>query len=206
MTYPHNLPTIFLPPLPRQSLNTLSPLTPDIITSHIAHLRTLLVPSIYGVDTTASSTRPRSSSRASAEDGAQSPITPQLSRSVESSASHISAASQSSTTPHNSEAGHVVLDEFEREWAEKWLHGLITRGEGWLTEVEPEEDEDDDVLELEDGHTAEMDETTEAEWAAYTAREKVLMDASALISSLAGCAGELRHALESRYVGCAWSS
>lgn len=72
--------------------------------------------------------------------------------------------------------------------------------------MEPEEDEDDDVLELEDGHTAEMDETTEAEWAAYTAREKVLMDASALISSLAGCAGELRHALESRYVGCAWSS
>lgn len=72
--------------------------------------------------------------------------------------------------------------------------------------MEPEEDEDDDGLELEDGHTAEMDETTEAEWAAYTAREKVLMDASALISSLAGCAGELRRALESRYVRCAWSS
>jgi hypothetical protein len=117
-----------------------------------------------------------------------------LSRSVESSASHISAASQSSTTPRDSEAGHVVLDEFERDWAEKWLHGLITRGEGWLAEVEPEEDQDDDELELEQGRTAEMDESTEAEWAAYTAREKVLMDASALISSLAGCAGESRHA------------
>jgi hypothetical protein len=72
--------------------------------------------------------------------------------------------------------------------------------------VEPEEDQDDDEFELEQGRTAEMDETTEAEWAAYTAREKVLMDASALISSLAGCAGESRPVLESRYVGCAWSS
>jgi hypothetical protein len=203
MTYPHDLPTVFLPPLPRQSLNTLSPLTPDTITSHVAHLRTLLVPSIYGVDTTASSTRPGSSSKAAVQDGIQSPSTSHLSGSVESSASHISAASQSSTTPHDSE---VVLDEFERDWAEKWLHGLITRGEGWLAEVEPEEDQDDDESELEQGRTAEMDETTEAEWAAYTARERVLMDASALISSLAGCAGESRHALESRYVGCAWSS
>lgn len=186
-----DLPTVFLPPLPRQSLNTLSPLTPEVITSHIAHLRTLLVPSIYGVDTTSSKSKASSSKIGNVDTCSPSTSTSELSQSVDSNASSLSAASRSSSTNTST---HVTLDEFEREWAEKWLHGLITRGEGWLAEVEPETEEDEDELdlELEDGKTPEMDEEMKAEWAAYTEREQVLMDASALISSLAGCAGESR--------------
>ncbi|KAJ9116099.1 hypothetical protein QFC20_000772 [Naganishia adeliensis] len=68
------------------------------------------------------------------------------------------------------------LDEFERSWAERWLNGVITRGEGWLAEVEPEEDEEAEDSasrpETEDGANLEQ-------WEEYYAREQVLQDARA---------------------------
>ena len=200
MTLSQDLPTVFLPPLPRQFLNTLSPLTPEVITSNIAHLRTLLVPSIYGVDTTASSSRAASSPDQLVKGESPSTSTSELSRSVDSNRSFGSNGSRTSSSGvDKNSSSHVTLDEFEREWAEKWLHGLITRGEGWLAEVEPEQDEDELELELEDGKTTEMDEETRQRWAAHTEREKVLMDASALISSLAGCAGKCEGSGASRH-------
>lgn len=79
------------------------------------------------------------------------------------------------------------LDEFERSWAERWLNGVITRGEGWLAEVEPEEDEEAEDSasrpETEDGANLEQ-------WEEYYAREQVLQDASELLSLMVCCTGE----------------
>jgi hypothetical protein len=86
---------------------------------------------------------------------------------------------------------------------------LITRGEGWLAEVEPslpdqQSDEggvddgtDDDLVrrEEQEDEVEDDDEMTpeeEERWKDYHERENVLKDASALISSLAGCAGKLQ--------------
>lgn len=91
------------------------------------------------------------------------------SASTASHASHISSSSSIDTA--------VVMDEFEREWAENWLSSVVRRGEGWMADVEAEMDEVDsqDLTEL---------GRLEAE---HAAREKVLEDASAVIAMLAGC-------------------
>jgi hypothetical protein len=202
-----NLPTSFLPNLPRQSLNTLDPLSPTEISTHIARLRTLLVPGIHGVSTTTTTHK----NKPNAE-----PSTSLNQPSHHRTSSNISTTSTTSTTSTSTTSTSVVsehpgLDEFERDWAEKWLHGLITRGEGWLAEVEPYESEvgsssaraedDDDrnhggteQLERyqEEEDEEEMTDEQKEEWREYHEREAVLKDASALISSLAGCAGTFR--------------
>jgi predicted nicotinamide N-methyase len=167
-----DLPTTFLPQLPRQALNTLSPLTEPELTGHIDHLRSLLIQDIYGTSS--------------------SPAV--------STSSHIGSSSFSSRGS-SSGAHKAILEGFERDWAEKWLHGLITRGEGWLAEVEPEDYHDEDdiddlAFDMEEGHEgsttrrrASMSSELKSQWAEYSTREKVIKDASALISSLAGCAG-----------------
>lgn len=82
------------------------------------------------------------------------------------------------------EEDDFYLDEFERSWAERWLNGLIIRGEGWLSEVEPEEEE-----RLE-GVPEPADEDVDLElWEEYLAREKVLQDASELLSLMVSCTG-----------------
>lgn len=83
----------------------------------------------------------------------------------------------------NEEDG-VYLDEFERSWAERWLNGLITRGEGWLSEAEPEEEESI----KDDAELAEGEEDLE-QWEEYLARERVLQDASELLSLMVSCTG-----------------
>jgi hypothetical protein len=166
-----DIPTLFLPILPRQSLNTLYPLTPDVISSHIDHLSRLLIPGIHGTSDAVAT----------------------------SSGSSSNTASSSTTTrdePPATTPTTTTLDEFERDWAEKWLHGLITCGEGWLAEIEPDDydqDDDNDEPEVSEKDTAEDEHREDDEaWREYEAREKVLKDASALISSLAGCAGECK--------------
>ena len=194
-----NLPTSFLPNLPRQSLNTLDPLSSTEISTHIARLRTMLIPGIHGVSDT--KTKPK--------DNPESSTSSHRRTSSNISASSISStASSHSITSESSASEHPGLDEFERDWAEKWLHGLITRGEGWLAEVEPYESElgstsarDEHHDDIGDGegeteahyHDEEVEEPMTDEqkeqWREYHEREAVLKDASALISSLAGCAG-----------------
>lgn len=81
------------------------------------------------------------------------------------------------------------LDEFERSWAERWLNGVIIRGEGWLAEVEPEEDE---VSEEDSTSPPETEDDGNLElWEEYFARDKVLQDASELLSLMVSCTGEL---------------
>lgn len=79
------------------------------------------------------------------------------------------------------------LDEFERSWAERWLNGVITRGEGWLAEVEPEDDEEpeDSASPSETQNDANLEL-----WEEYYAREQVLQDASELLSLMVCCTGK----------------
>lgn len=86
------------------------------------------------------------------------------------------------------EEDDFYLDEFERSWAERWLNGIIARGEGWLAEVEPEEEAAEDSTaspETEDGADLEQ-------WEEYYAREHVLQNASEILSLMVCCTGELR--------------
>lgn len=64
----------------------------------------------------------------------------------------------------DSEAPH--LDPFEREWAEKWLNGVVRRAQGWLEDNESS----DDV-----GMTRDM--------------ERVLRDTTAVLAIMAGTSG-----------------
>jgi hypothetical protein len=75
----------------------------------------------------------------------------------------------------------AVLDEFERQWAEQWLNGIVRRGEGWLAEVEETSDDEEEGDDL-------VRQAVDVE---VKAREDVLDRASALIALLAGCSGEL---------------
>lgn len=75
------------------------------------------------------------------------------------------------------DASIVVMDEFEREWAENWLSSVVRRGEGWMADVEAE------MNELGQEGSEEMQALEEE----HAAREKVLEDASAVIAMLAGC-------------------
>jgi hypothetical protein len=82
------------------------------------------------------------------------------------------------------EEDDFYLDEFERSWAERWLNGIIIRGEGWLSEVEPAEEE-----RLE-GTPEPAEEDVDLElWEEYLAREQVLKDASELLSLMVSCTG-----------------
>lgn len=79
------------------------------------------------------------------------------------------------------------LDEFERSWAERWLNGVIIRGEGWLAEVEPEEDEEPE----DSASPAETEDDADLGlWEEYYAREQVLQDASELLSLMVCCTGK----------------
>lgn len=195
MTLAADLPTVFLPHLPKQALNTLSPLDAETIASHLVHLRTLLIPDVYGTSSVKESTSISSASNGNNKlKYIENQVKSRLSSSVGSVTSVLSEASASVTG--------APLDGFEREWAEKWLHGLISRGEGWLAEVEPEQYEDDDddddgqdVHEFDpEDNLSKADSVTRREhqlqWEEHGRREKVLKEASGLISSLAGCAGE----------------
>lgn len=96
----------------------------------------------------------------------------------------LESAAEPKTDEDEDDEDGVYLDEFERSWAERWLNGLITRGEGWLSEVEPEEEDS-----IEDGaELAEGEEDLE-QWKEYLARERVLQDASELLSLMVSCTG-----------------
>lgn len=64
--------------------------------------------------------------------------------------------------------GH--LDPFEREWAEKWLNGVVRRAQGWIEEHEDPEDEED-IRTLKH-------------------MEAILRDSTAVLAMMAGTSGE----------------
>lgn len=68
------------------------------------------------------------------------------------------------------------LDPFEREWAEKWLGGVIRRAQGWLEANQPDEDGE--------GHTSGAGVV-----AGTKEVEAVLRDATAVLAMMAGTSG-----------------
>ncbi len=72
-------------------------------------------------------------------------------------------------SPASEAMGGGQLDEFERGWCRTWLEGIIKRGEGWVGEVEGEEDGEEE-----------------------RARSEVVEGASTVIALMAGCSGESR--------------
>jgi hypothetical protein len=203
MTIAMDLPTSFLPNLPRQSLNTLDPLSPEVLSAQIARLRTLLVPGIHGVSNVVPKSKENLATSTSPHPPSHKRTTSNIS--AASTSSNSTTKTSTSTISASVSTEHAGLDEFETDWAEKWLHGLITRGEGWLAEVEPcdselgstsartQEGEDEGCDGGEDNsepeESEEMTDEQKEQWREYHEREAVLKDASALISSLAGCAG-----------------
>lgn len=65
-------------------------------------------------------------------------------------------------------AGH--LDPFEREWAEKWLNGVVRRAQSWI-------EEHDDELEGEDAEVLKE-------------MEAILRDSTAVLAMMAGTSGK----------------
>jgi hypothetical protein len=74
------------------------------------------------------------------------------------------------------ERGTGHLDQFEREWAEKWLNGVVRRAQGWIEEhEEPEE---------------------EAEQRRLKTMEAILRDSTAVLAMMAGTSGTSSTPLE----------
>ncbi|KAJ9099849.1 hypothetical protein QFC21_003851 [Naganishia friedmannii] len=165
MSPPRLLPTHFLPPLPSQSRNTLSPLVRERLSECITSLRGMIVSPVL----------------ISGDVVNESPA-----RSTQGKVPHSYTGAQDHDTEEDDE---LFLSDFERSWAERWLNGVITRGEGWLVEVEPEEEDvasGEDLLPT-DGNGEEEDNLPE--WEEYLAREQVLQEASELLSLMVCCTG-----------------
>jgi hypothetical protein len=118
----------------------------------------------------------------------EEPKSKHIQRSDSASSSNNGDPSESLSGPENDEdEDDFYLDEFERSWAERWLNGVITRGEGWLSEVEPEEEEEPEDLASPAGTEDDADLRL---WEEYYAREQVLQDASELLSLMVCCTGK----------------
>ncbi|EIW67620.1 hypothetical protein TREMEDRAFT_13984, partial [Tremella mesenterica DSM 1558] len=158
------LPTTFLPPLPR-SLTSLHPLLPSDLIPHIVLLRQLYLPPVHGGIPTSSiatyglpnelrMTRERRFSPAMSGLGLDIPSGPghsgRGSDSEEVGCDHLND-SPDTQDPEDEEGlyddseeeeeedpftGH--LDNFERDWAERWLSGVVRRSQTWLEDHESE--------------------------------------------------------------------
>lgn len=70
----------------------------------------------------------------------------------------------------DAEQGTGHLDPFEREWAEKWLNGVVRRAQGWIEEHDEPEDEQD-IRTMKN-------------------MEAILRDSTAVLAMMAGTSGE----------------
>jgi hypothetical protein len=164
-------PTQFLPPLPPQSRNTLSPLVRERLSECITSLRGMIVSPVLISGDVVNESPARSTQLLNGEKATDSAET---------------------LDEGGEEDDEFFLDEFERSWAERWLNGVITRGEGWLAEVEPEEED----VSGNDSSPAEgngVEEENFPEWEEYLAREQVLQEASELLSLMVCCTGKHLH-------------
>lgn len=164
-------PTQFLPPLPPQSRNTLSPLVRERLSECITSLRGMIVSPVLISGDVVNESPARSTQLLNGEKATDSAET---------------------LDEGGEEDDEFFLDEFERSWAERWLNGVITRGEGWLAEVEPEEED----VSGNNSSPAEgngVEEENFPEWEEYLAREHVLQEASELLSLMVCCTGKHLH-------------
>ncbi|WVQ65469.1 uncharacterized protein L199_003645 [Kwoniella botswanensis] len=191
MTASGLIPSSFLPPLPR-SQYTLSPLHPADILARISILKELYLPPIHGGFTSTdvfedeepeekvvrSQKRERRFSAGLVE--TMESIGLGLDVPIEGTGNGLEVLEEEITSEEEEiieeEQGDVDsqehLDPFEREWAEKWLGGVMRRSQGWLEENEG-------------GQIEEVKEV-----------EMILRDATAVLAMMAGtsAAGSLtRH-------------
>lgn len=193
------LPTSFLPHLPRQQ-TSLDPLLPHILLGHIALLRELYIPPIHGgfqasdvgYDDSVqverrSKKRERRFSASLADtmdnlglgldielDTPPSGLDPayQIQETIKEEDEDISSGSESNEEEEGEGRGDGHLDPFEREWAEKWLNGVVRRSQGWIEEHEDPEEEEDKAT-LKD-------------------MEAILRDSTAVLAMMAGTSGTFR--------------
>ncbi|WVW85097.1 hypothetical protein I302_107134 [Kwoniella bestiolae CBS 10118] len=191
MTIPGLIPSSFLPPLPR-SQYTLSPLHPADILARISILKELYLPPIHGGFTSTdvfedeepeekivrSQKRERRFSAGLVE--TMESIGLGLDVPLDSAGNGLEVLEEEERSDVDDDVDGVGedegrqehLDPFEREWAEKWLGGVVRRSQGWIEEN--------------DGAPAE--EVREV--------EMILRDATAVLAMMAGtsAAGSLtRH-------------
>ncbi|GHJ89803.1 hypothetical protein NliqN6_6205 [Naganishia liquefaciens] len=167
----HLPPTQLLPPLPPQSRNTLSPIVRERISECIRTLRGMIVtPVLISGDVVTEIEQPKKTQG--------EPLT------VVAGTEESGTDAEPKRNEEDDEEDGFYLDEFERSWAERWLNGVITRGEGWLIEVEPEDEKSIEG----DTEPPEGEEDLE-QWEEYLARERVLQDASELLSLMVSCTG-----------------
>lgn len=189
------LPTAFLPQLPRPQ-NSLEPLLPHILLGHIALLRELYIPPIHGgfqasdvgydepihVERRSKKRERRfSASLVDTMDSLGLGLDIELD-STQSSAPRLDHAireedeysdeseSEDGESEGEGERGSGHLDPFEREWAEKWLNGVVRRSQGWIEEHD--------------------DPEAEEEKATMKDMEAILRDSTAVLAMMAGTSGK----------------
>ncbi|WVR06660.1 hypothetical protein IAU60_003692 [Kwoniella sp. DSM 27419] len=191
MAPPGLIPSSFLPHLPRSQF-TLSPLNPQDLLAHISVLRELYLPPIHGGFTAADALdddkvvrgkkRERRFSAGLAETmsgmglGLDVPLDPasQLGHVAGGMPDVLEDEETDETSDDEEEDEQLHLDPFEREWAEKWLSGVVRRTQGWIEENGEDADQSEQNKEM----------------------ETVLRDATAVLAMMAGtsAAGSLtRH-------------
>ena len=193
---PHELPSSFLPYLPR-SQTTLSPLIPQNLIRQIDQLRAIYLPLIHGAfgatdifdsDEKVDVSRNGESERTKYDTTlAGSAVGLGLGLNIDSSSGggsvdeilleQIENDESVDDMADNAEDDSSQLDTFEREWAERWLNGVIRRAQNWLEAQESLDEEQGAVCE--DGQ------------AKFTNMEAVLREATAVLEMMAGTSGEL---------------
>lgn len=89
---------------------------------------------------------------------------------------HNSEGSTDEEDEDEGEGDTAHLDPFEREWAQKWLQGVVRRAQTWIEQT-------GDALDVEGG------ETTDADGYDMKSVEGVLKDATAVLAVMAGTGG-----------------
>lgn len=123
------VPSTLLPPLPRAQY-TLDPLTPPELLAHMALLRELYMPPIHGGFTASDvSVQVRGDKKPRTLSGGSVDLP-----GLDISGIDLDAVSEESDDEDDAN------DPFEREWAEKWLNGVVRRAQACL-----EEGDDSDI-------------------------------------------------------------
>ena len=201
---PQELPSSFLPYLPRTQ-TTLSPLAPRTLIRQIDRLRAISLPLIHGafrpVDVFdlddqkdvsqnghSEGTNLRGASAGSAVGLGLSlnvDLPPERESGTEISLEQIEDDERPDDVANDAddaddEDGNedysIQFDTFERDWAERWLNGVIRRAQNWLEAQESLGEEQGAVRE--DGQ------------AKFTDIEAVLREATAVLAMMAGTSGE----------------
>lgn len=188
-------PTTFLPSLPRDQ-GSLAPLQASDLIGYMEALKEMYMPPIHGGFTAAdidfeTDTGDRKGRKRSRTLSGGSVDLPGLNLEME-------GLGLSETIPEAEEDEHDwdeieeeddevgYEDPFEREWAEKWLNGVVRRAQTWLEANEYDEDADAESAE------------SKAQAAAIAEMEAVLRDATAVLALMAGTSaagGLTRHLL-----------